>query len=798
MKKVFRPAAAICCIMLLSVLNAKAQFTLSGTLTDAETQKPVSGATILLQGKANKGSYSDHDGSFSVTNIQPGNYQLKITYLGYKSYERDISIHDNLALNNILLENTGLFVKPIEIMSTRAGQNAPFTKTTISADEISKINLGQDLPVLLKQQPNIITTSDAGAGVGYTNMWIRGSDITRINVTFNGIPVNDAESAGTFFVDIPDIASSTNSIQIQRGVGTSTNGAGAFGATVNISTNKFNPIPYGELMTAYGSFNTWKQEAKAGSGLLNNHFTVDARLSTISSDGYIDRASSDLKSFYFSTAYLNKKTAIRFNVFSGKEKTYQAWNGVPADSLKTHRTYNDLGLMSNGKYYKNQTDNYIQTYYQLFLNQEINNHWNFNIATFLTRGKGYYEEYKTDQDYSDYGLPYPVIEKDTLQSTDLIRDRWLDNYFYGSVFSLNHTGKGLNWNFGGGWNHYDAKHYGNVIWAQYAIDKDYQYYDNTADKNDFNIYWKGDKAITSALHAFLDIQYRHIKYNINGFKDNADLKPHNNYNFFNPKAGISYMLNNKDKIYASYAIANKEPNRNDFEANQQEAPRTEHLDDLEAGYDRDGEFYHLHGNFYYMHYKDQLVLTGKINDVGAYTRTNIPKSYRAGIELSADIQFAQIWTVSANTAFSKNKIKDFTEYLDNWDNGKQIAKDHGQTDISFSPSFVSGGSLAVVPVKNLTIALLGKYVSRLYLDNTSEKNRSLDPYFVNDLQVHYTWKPKWITAINLNVMVNNLFNVKYLTNGFTYSYISEKEIHTENSYFPQAGTNFMVGIRLTF
>jgi iron complex outermembrane receptor protein len=798
MKKSFLHAALSCSILFFTALSADAQFTLSGRVTDAVTHQPVSGAAVLLQGRTNTGSYSGDDGRFIISHIRQGNYHLKIAYVGYENFEQSIVIDTDINLQDILLRNTGLFVKPIEIMSTRAGKDAPFTQTTVSADEIGKINMGQDLPFLLKQQPNIITTSDAGAGIGYTNIWIRGSDITRINVTFNGIPVNDAESAGAFFVDIPDIASSTGSIQVQRGVGTSTNGAGAFGATINLSTNEFHAKPYGETLNAYGSFNTWKHEVKAGSGLLNGHFTIDTRLSSITSDGYIDRASSNLKSYYLSAAYLDKKTAIRFNVFSGKEKTYQAWDGVPADSLKTHRTYNDLGLMSDGKYYDNQTDNYIQTYYQLFLNQEINAHWNFNIAAFLTPGKGYYEEYKIGELYSDYHLPDPVIEKDTITSTDLIRDRWLDNYFYGTVFSLNYTGNILNWNLGGGWNRYDGKHHGNVVWAKYGIDKDYQYYYNTAFKNDFNIYWKGDKALAPGLHVFLDLQYRHIRYNIDGFDKDPAIIQHNSYDFFNPKAGISYALNNQDRFYASYAIANKEPNRDDFEAGLKEAPRPEHMGDLEAGYDRSAGSYHLHGNIYYMHYKNQLVNTGKINDVGTSTRTNIPKSYRMGIELNGDVRFARIWTFLANGSFSRNKIRDFTEYIDNRDDGKQIKKEHGETDISFSPSVVGDASVAAAPVEGFSIALSGKYVSRLYLDNTSNRDRSLDPYFVNDLQVHYTWKPKWISAIDFNVMINNIFNVDYLTNGYTYSYISGGKTYTENSYFPQAGTNILAGIDIRF
>lgn len=798
MKKLIRATSAFLIIMLLMSVCANAQFRLSGKITDKKTNLPISGASILLQGKMNTGTYSSENGVFYITNIPTGKYDLRVSYLGYESFKREIIINKNIQNENIHLQNTGLFVKPVEITSTRAGKDAPFTKTNITAQEISKINLGQDLPFLLKQQPSIIASSDAGAGVGYTDIWIRGTDATRINVTFNGIPVNDAESSGTFWVDFPDIASSAGSIQIQRGVGTSTNGAGAFGATINVSTNEFHDKPYGSIMSSFGSFNTMKHEIKTGSGLLDGHFTVDARLSDISSDGYIDRATSNLKSFYFSTAYFNATTSLRFNVFSGSEKTYQAWDGVPQDSLKNNRTYNPLGLMPDGKFYKNQTDNYQQTYYQLFLNHEINDNWDFSLATFLTRGKGYYEEYNADQNYSDYGLPNLVIGDDTLTSTDIINDLWLDNYFYGAIFSLNHTGNFLNWHLGGGWDRYDGKHYGDIVWAEYAIPKDYQYYYNIAHKYDFNIYWKANKNITSNLRAFLDLQYRYVKYDINGFSDNPGLIQHNRYNFLNPKAGITYLINDKSSAYISYAVAHKEPNRDDYEANQQQTPKPEHLGDLEAGYDLKENFYHLHGDIYYMHYKNQLVLTGKINDVGAYTRSNIPESYRTGIELNGDIHFAHIWIFSANAAFSRNKILNFTEYIDDEDNGKQQVVNHGETDISFSPAVVSGTSLSAEPVKDFSVSLLGKYVSRRYLDNTSERSRSLPSYLVNDLQFHYSWKPKWISTVDFDVMINNLFNVKYLTNGFTYTYISNGKTHTDNSYFPQAGRNFLVGINLHF
>lgn len=798
MKQLHAFAWPLAMLLCLAALQAPAQYRVAGRITDRGTGKAIPGASIRLDGKIALGTTASDSGTFLLTRVPGGNYRLEVSSIGYRTQSRALVVTGNTTGLATALEQAGLMVKPLEVIATRAGKEAPFTETTLSEQDISKKNLGRDLPYLLRDQPSVTVTSDAGAGVGYTGIWIRGSDLTRINVTFNGIPVNDAESAGTYWVDIPAIASSAESIQVERGVGTSTNGAGAFGATINLSTNEFHSTPYGMLSTSAGSFHTWKHEVKAGSGLLHGHFTVDARLSDVSSDGYIDRASSDLKSFYFSTAYFGAKTSVRFNLFSGKEKTYQAWDGVPEDSLKTHRTYNDLGLMPDGSYYKNQTDNYTQTYYQLFLNQQLNEQWNFSVAAFLTRGKGYYEEYKMDQPYESYGLPDPVVGGDSLFSTDLIRDLWLDNYFYGTVFSLNHTGKRLNWHFGGGWDRYDGKHYGDVVWARYAIDKDYRYYDNMAHKSDLNLYWKADKALGTRLRGFLDVQYRHIGYDIRGFDDNPSLFQDNRYDFFNPKAGLSYALSAGARAYISYAVASKEPNRDDFDANQTETPGAEHMGDLEAGYDLGTQDAHLHANLYYMHYHDQLVLTGKINDVGAYTRTNIPRSYRLGVELSADKRFAHIWTISANAAFSRNKIRDFTEYIDDYDDGGQKAVAHGQTDISFSPAAVAGAALSAEPLKSLVLTLRGKYVSRRYLDNTSQKSRSLDPYLTNSLEAHYTWTPRWISAIVFHAMIDNLFNVRYLTNGYTYTYIENGKEVTENAYFPQAGINFLAGIDVSF
>ncbi|GAA4305040.1 TonB-dependent receptor [Compostibacter hankyongensis] len=781
-------------------ITASAQLHFSGKVLDDQNGKPLTDATVLLQARRTHADRTGPEGGFSFSGLPSGNYTLTVRYIGYRTITKTIVLDQDVSGYTVRLTHTGLFVKPVEISSLRAGKDAPFTRSELSAEDLKKDNLGQDIPYLLNQLPSVVTGSDAGAGVGYTSLWVRGTDASRINATINGIPMNDAESSAAIWVDLPDLISSTGSLQLQRGAGTSTNGAGAFGATLNLSTNEFHEKAYGEIDNSYGSFNTWKHTVKAGTGLLNNHFTVDARLSSITSDGYIDRATSDLKSFYTSFAYLNKKTSLRFNLFSGKEKTYQAWNGVPEDTLKAgNRTYNGLGLKPDGSYYENQTDNYLQTYYQLFLNQEINERWNFNVAAFLTRGKGYYEEYLPDESLSGYGIPDVMLPHDTIRQTDLVRDRWLDNYFYGTVFSLNHTGKGPDWNLGGGWNRYDGKHYGEVIWAKYGADKDFRYYYNMAHKYDFNLYWKGEQAIAGGLKAFLDIQYRSVQYNINGFDKNPDLVKRNHFDFFNPKAGLSYRLSPKDRLYASYAVAHKEPNRDDFEANTEKPPKAEQLQDLEAGYDRNGDAYRIHANVYYMSYRNQLVPTGRINDVGAFTRSNIPESYRLGLELSGTVRFARIFSAEANAAFSRNRIDHFTEYIDDYDEGGQKKVEHGETDIAFSPDVVAGFTFTATPLKNLDISVLGKYVSLRYLDNTSDKDRrSLDPYFVNTLRINYTWHLRWIKEIGLNLLVNNLFNTRYNTNGYTYSYIEDGALHTENSYFPQAGTNFLVGVSLGF
>lgn len=693
------------------------------------------------------------------------------------------------------LKKSALFLEPVEVKAIRASDNAPFSKTTITSQQIKSSNLGQDLPFIINQTPSVVINSDAGNGVGYTGLRIRGSDATRINMTINGIPYNDAESQGLFFVNLPDLASSVGDIQIQRGIGTSSNGAGAFGATMNFSTNEVNLDPYAELNNSAGSFNTWKNTVRAGSGLINGHFTFDARLSKISSDGYIDRAKTNLSSFYLSGAYITENTSIRLNVLSGKEKTYQAWNGIPESDLKNNRRANYSGTEKPGEPYNNETDNYQQDHYQLFINHRFNSNLEFNTAFFLTKGRGYYENYKAGESFSDYGLNDFISGHDTLSTTDLVRRLWLDNDFFGQIISLRYKhNRGL-LTVGGGWNRYNGKHFGEVTWAQYGFPIDYRWYNLRSGKTDVNAYAKYEYRIATGLELFGDIQYRDITYYIGGFRENPTLFLDNHYHFLNPKAGITYNLN-RTRYYASYSYAAKEPNRDDFEAGANQQPKPEKMHDIEAGLETKYNRFSWSANFYYMRYRDQLIPTGQINDVGAYTRVNIPNSYRTGIELQAAVAATPWLSVSANLTLSRNKVLDFTEYYDDYDNGGQKSLYRGSTDIAFSPAIVGGGAVDIKPFKNANISLISKYVSRQYLDNTSLKTRSLNPYFVQDARISYSLPNRLFKSTDLVLQVNNVFNKKYEANGYTFSYVAGGALTTENYYFPMAGTNVLFALNI--
>jgi iron complex outermembrane receptor protein len=682
---------------------------------------------------------------------------------------------------------------PLEVKAIRVSEQAPFAKTNISKAQIALNNVGQDLPFLLENTPSVVVHADAGIGVGYTGIRIRGTDATRINFTLNGIPYNDPESMGTFFVNIPDFSSSVNSIQIQRGVGTSTNGAGAFGASVNLMTNDYNPSSYLSLQNTAGSFNSFKNNLVFGSGLLNNKFTIDGRLSSIMSDGFIDRANSNLKSFYLSSTYWGEKSSLRLNVFSGKEKTYQAWYGVPQELLATNRTFNPAGTEKADAPYENQTDNYTQTHYQLFYNNNINSHWKWNTAFYLTTGKGYYEEYKAGVNFSDYTID--ITGKMNVPA-DLVRRRWLDNHFYGQIAALSYVDSLNDLTMGGGWSVYDGLHFGTLPYLNKIFAPDnYRYYDNDALKKEMNTYVKWERKFTKQFKSFIDLQYRYVNHQMNGFTKNTNLTIERKFNFFNPKMGLTYQAKNIF-YYISVAVANKEPNRDDFEASINEQPKKEQLVDWETGLEFKKPKYSINANVYYMDYKDQLVLTGKINDVGAYTRTNVPKSYRAGIELQLKYALNKKYSTSYNITFSQNKIKEFTEYVDDYDQFTQVAIQHRNTNIALSPSLTTNRTFNWRPNDKFSFFWTSKYTSKQFLDNTENKTRILDSYFINDINAHWTLLNKSKFTMLLQLYANNVLDVKYAPNGYTYSYIYEGSVTTSNNYYPMAGRNYWISLKI--
>ncbi|MFM6994712.1 MAG: TonB-dependent receptor [Sediminibacterium sp.] len=682
---------------------------------------------------------------------------------------------------------------PLEVKSIRVSEQAPFAKTNISKAQIGLNNMGQDLPFLLENTPSVVVHADAGIGVGYTGIRIRGTDATRINFTLNGIPYNDPESMGTFFVNIPDFSSSVNSIQIQRGVGTSTNGAGAFGASVNLMTNDYNPKAYLSLQNSAGSFNSFKNNLVFGSGLINNRFTIDGRMSSITSDGFIDRATSNLKSFFLSTTYWGDQSSLRFNIFSGKEKTYQAWYGVPQELLATNRTFNPAGTEKVDAPYDNQTDNYTQTHYQLFYNKNMMGNWKWNTAFYLTTGKGYYEEYKAGVDFSDYKID---ITNKTNVPADLVRRRWLDNRFYGQIAAISYVDSLNDLTIGGGWSVYDGLHFGTLPYlANTLAPTNYRYYDNDALKKEMNTYVKWERRLTKQFKSFIDLQYRFVNHQMNGFTKNTDLEIERKFNFFNPKMGLTYQAKNVF-YYTSFAVANKEPNRDDFEASVNEQPKREQLIDWETGLEFKKPKYVLNANIYYMDYKDQLVLTGKINDVGAYTRTNVPKSYRAGVELQLKYALSKKYITTYSVTFSQNKIKEFTEFIDDYDQYTQVAIQHRNTNIALSPSLTTNRTFNWKPNDKLSFFWTTKYISKQFLDNTQNESRILDAYLLNDINAHWTILNKAKYTMLLQLYANNILDVQYAPNGYTYSYIYDRTTTTSNNYYPMAGRNFWVSLKI--
>lgn len=817
--------------MLLS-MHASAQHIVTGTVRSGKTNEVLSGATIAVSG-TKKFGLTDEFGRFRITSLQPGEYTLEVRYVGFESKVEQITVPVASPLT-IELTESSILTDEVIVYATRANDNTPTTFSSLDRQTIKKHNFGQDLPYLLNWSPSLVTTSDAGTGFGYTGLRIRGSDATAINVTINGVPYNDSESLGTFWVDIPDIASSSQSIQIQRGVGTSTNGAGAFGASINLQTTGRNDEAYAEVVNSVGflgpdknqdlEYNSRRHTISFGTGLLANHWIIDGRISKINSEGFIDRANADMSSYYFAAGFYAGKTVIKGLAFGGKERTYQAWYGVPESRLKGdeeamlvtagNEGWNDSQIENllnssnrtfNPYTYKNQVDDYKQDNYQLHISQTLTDRLTATASLHYTPGKGHFEEYKYDDDFSDYGLAPVVIGDSTIESSDIIRRRWLDNDFYGATYSLSYDNTQTQFTFGGGWNRYDGGHYGQLIWSEVAqVPHEYRYYENNSKKTDFNIYAKVNTALSAKLNGYADVQYRRIGYSASGFEDEGQLiDVRETFSFFNPKAGIVWRVAEGSQAYGSFSIAHREPVRSDFvDAPDNSKPKAERLANLEAGYRFQKNKFQLNANYYLMMYKDQLVHTGKLNNSGASIRTNADKSYRTGIELEGLLQISPKWIVNGNVTFSQNKILDFTEvvydYGANWDEYNAIERHHADTDIAFSPSVISGVGITHRPVQGLELSLLSKYVGRQYLDNTSNKNRSLDPYFVNDFRVVYALQPEFLKNITLSLMVNNIFSEEYESNGYTWGYLGGGEEFRENYYFPQAGRNFLLMVSMRF
>ena len=795
MKQFMGTMAAI--IISLYSIAQTSKVSVSGTVIDAATGKPLPAASVKLGTTV---AIADEDGKFVFHRVKQGSYELVATNVGYADNKQKLEVSETTKGLIISLKSSPLYLQALEIKALRASDKAPFTKTNISKEDLAQTNIGQDMPYMLSQTPSTVIESDAGNGVGYTHITIRGVDAQRTNVTLNGIPYNDAEDQGVYFVDLPDFTSSLSSIQVQRGVGTSSNGTGSFGAGINLQTNEFIAQPYAEVNNSYGSFNTIKNTVKIGTGLFDDHFTVDARLSRIESDGYIDRATSDLQSFAVSGAYINKNTSVRLNIFSGKEKTYQSWYGVPEDSMITNRRYNPEGLESNGTFYANQTDNYQQNHYQLFINHEFNMHFSFNTAGFFTPGVGYYQSYVPGAYYSSYGLPNPVVGNDTVTSTDLINQQWLNNKFYGQILSVQYKKDKDQVIIGGGWTRYEGGHYGNVIWAQNGgIPADYQWYNNEALKTDENIYAKWEHQLNHHLTFYADMQYKHVGYTMNGFDFDPTRYVKEKWDFLNPKLGLTYTKNGW-QVYGSWAVGNKEPNRTDFENDKVYAPTPETLNDFELGAEKRTNLYNYGATVYYMDYKNQLVQTGQLDDVGNTIRINTPKSYRLGIELQGGVVLSNWLNVTGNLTLSQNKIKQFIEHIESYDANYNLIGDsvvqHNNTDISYSPNVTAAGSINILPIKKLQISLISKYVGTQYMDNTQNKARSLSDFYTEDARVVYTLKNKFVKECNVIFQVYNVFNRLYSPYGNNYTGIYSGVFSNSNYYFPMAGTNVMAALNI--
>ncbi|MBL7952028.1 MAG: TonB-dependent receptor [Flavobacteriales bacterium] len=793
-------------VALLVPASLMAQTRLGGIVT-GDVEDPLEGVHIVVGDDQDFGATTGRDGRYMITGMRAGEVRLRMSYLGHQPLDTTLQLTTGDNTFSTALRAYAHSLRAAEVSALRAGDRTPFARTMVTREELQRTNTGVDLPYLLELQPSVVSTSDAGTGIGYTYMRIRGSDATRTNITLNGVPFNDPESQGAFLVNMPDIASSAEDIEIQRGVGTSTNGPAAFGASINLRTTSVQREAWGLVSASGGSFNTQRYAVSAGTGLLGaadaSKFSLDMRLSSITSDGYVDRASADLKSYFLQAAWesMKRRSSLRLITFRGKEVTYQAWAGVSQEVLDTSRTYNPYT-------YENEVDDYDQAHYQLLFDQRVGENTSFNITLFRVLGSGYYEQFRPADDLSTYGISSAVIDGDTISTTDVIRRRWLDNTLTGANASLQMSLGAHRLVLGGNYSAFVNDHFGEVIWARYAgaLNIRDRYYDNDARKADANVFAKLTYALNAKTDVYGDVQLRHVDYDFLGFdRDLENIAQNVRYTFFNPKAGLLWRIHEGGRAYVSFAVANREPNRNDLEETTPESrPSSERLFDYEFGYERRSGRLSAGVNAYYMDYTDQLVLTGELNDVGAALRTNVADSYRAGVELMFAVNPVKRVVWRANATISRNMIRDFTEYVDDWDTWQQRAIHHGNTELAFSPALIASSELSYrvweKPGKGSSdITFITKYVGDQYLDNSNSTDRMLKAYVVNDIRANIAvLGSKGIRSMDLNLTVRNVFSQLYESNGWVYSYYSDGRRTQDIGLFPQAPVNVLGGVSFKF
>ena len=799
-------------LICLSVSEAEAFQDLSvlkGKVTDAEG-KGLAGTTVTIKNTI-LGTQTDSDGNYIIPGIKSGEFTVVFTFIGYEPVSREVNIDGTVTID-VTLAAKPFVTEEVMISAIRAGRYSPIAHSSVNSEMLKKQNTGYDMPYLLSLTPSFVETSEAGNGVGYTGMRIRGTDGNRINVTLDGIPLNDAESQQVFWVDLPDIASSVDNIQIQRGAGTSSNGSGAFGATISLETANPGNEPYAEISSSAGSFNTFKNSVAAGTGLLGEKFALQMRLSDIRSDGYIKRTGSAHRSAFINGLFRMKKSILKVNAILGDEYTGIGWWGVPKDSLATDRRYNPAGEYTDEsgikRYYENESDNYRQDHYHFIYTGQLGDNFILSSAYHYTRGKGYYEEFREDQSYADYGLE-PVATGDSLiTSTDMIRQKWMSNHFYGSVYTLKYQKNRVEAVAGLGINHYRGDHFGKVIWMRNSgsAEKDYQWYFNDSKKQEVNLYGKVNYSLTDNTNIFGDIQYRWISYTLSGIDDDLkDIAQKHRFGFFNPKAGLYHSISPGQDAYLSFSVANREPTRSDFKeasGDPDATPKPETLYDSELGYKLRKDRITISANLYGMIYRDQLVPTGELSDVGYPIMTNVDRSYRIGIELSAGARLTDHIDWTGNMTLSRNKIPDYVEYYTDYNTSdwsySYNSKNLGTVDIAYSPTKIFTSEFTFNLFKGLDINLVSKYVGQQYFDNTMNPERMIDPYFVNNVRIDFSPEIRHTDKVEIQLLVNNILNEKYENNAYGGNWYEDGVEKSWSYYFPQAGTNFMTRILVRF